>query len=218
MDRVLEPEIMNDEEQARAYARADFSSSNQMFVDGLLARHASKLKTALDVGCGPADIPIRLARAQPSIRVTAVDASSAMLREAAKAVETAGLAQQIALVKGRVPGLDPMGRDFDAILSKDLLHHLPDPLVFWEEVKRLVRGPTLLYVMDLFRPPSEEDARNIVESVSGDEPAILKQDFYHSLLAAFTADEIEDQLRQAGLGLNVAVVSDRHLLVEGVIG
>ena len=36
MERVLEPELMDDELQSIAYARADFSSSNQFFVDGLI--------------------------------------------------------------------------------------------------------------------------------------------------------------------------------------
>ena len=34
MDRELEPEIMDDQTQAAAYANADFSSSNQSYVDG----------------------------------------------------------------------------------------------------------------------------------------------------------------------------------------
>ena len=33
MDRILESEIIDNEEQAIAYANANFSSSNQMLVD-----------------------------------------------------------------------------------------------------------------------------------------------------------------------------------------
>ena len=33
MPRVLEPELMDDPEQALAYARADFEKENQGFVD-----------------------------------------------------------------------------------------------------------------------------------------------------------------------------------------
>ena len=35
MERIPEPEIMDDEEGAVAYAGADFSESNQLFVDRL---------------------------------------------------------------------------------------------------------------------------------------------------------------------------------------
>jgi len=217
MERVLEPEVMDDEEQAAAYAKADFSSSNQMFVDGFWADCDPGCANVLDLGCGSADIPIRLVRARPSVHITAVDASDAMLRLAEKAVQQAGLAQQITLVKGRVPGLSLADAELDAIVSKDLLHHLPDPLVLWEETKRLTRGRIRVYVMDLFRPATRQGARDIVESVSGSEPEILKRDFYNSLLAAFTADEIEEQLRRTNLDLEVSAVSERHLLIKGVL-
>jgi len=133
MKRVLEPEVMDDEEQASAYAQADFSSSNQMFVDGFLADCDPGV---LDIGCGPADIPIRLVRGRPSVHITAVDASDAMVHLAQEAVQQAGLTRQIALVKGCVPGLSLADAAFDAIVSKDLLHHLPDPLVLWEGRQR----------------------------------------------------------------------------------
>jgi len=208
---------MDDEEQASAYAQADFSSSNQMFVDGFLADCDPGCANVLDIGCGPADIPIRLVRGRPSVHITAVDASDAMVHLAQKAVQQAGLAQQITLVKGCVPGLSLADAAFDAIVSKDLLHHLPDPLVLWEETKRLTRGRTRVYVMDLFRPETRQDARDIVESVSADETEILQSDFYNSLLAAFTTDEIEEQLRRANLDLEVSTVSERHLLIKGVL-
>jgi ubiquinone/menaquinone biosynthesis C-methylase UbiE len=218
MDRILERQIMDDQEQALAYAAADFSSSNQMFVDRLLARYRSQLRTVLDIGCGPGDVPIRLARAHPALRITAVDASEAMLRLADTAVRNAGLDDRINLVQSHVPGLPGVEGRFDAILAKDLLHHLPDPMVFWDEVKRLARGRVIVYVMDLFRPESERAARDIVESVSASEPEILKTDFYNSLLAAFTVDEVAEQLRRAECKLTVAAVSERHLLVDGVLG
>ena len=217
MDRILEPEVMDDEQQAIAYAKADFSSSNQMFVDGLLDAYASRLGIVLDIGCGPGDIPIRLAKAKSSVYVVAVDASDVMVRLANDAVEKVDLMRRVRIVEGRIPGLAVRRGGFDAIISKDLLHHLPDPMVFWEEVKRLGRPGTAIYVMDLFRPATQDDAGAIIESVSANEPEILKRDFYNSLLAAFAPDEIRDQLRQAGLGFEVEVVSERHMRVKGLI-
>jgi ubiquinone/menaquinone biosynthesis C-methylase UbiE len=217
MRRILEREIMDDEEQAIAYARADFSSSNQTFVDMLIEDYSVRLKNVLDIGCGPADVPIRLVKAKPTIRVTAVDASDAMVRLAQKAVSDAGMIDKIEVLKGCVPGLALENHNYDAILSKDSLHHLADPKVFWEEVKSLAIGQTVIYVMDLYRPPTKEAARDIVESVSAEEAPILKQDFYNSLLAAFTVDEIKDQLHEVRLSLEVAEVSERHLLAKGLI-
>ena len=61
MERILEPEVMDGEEQVRVYANADFAEENQGFVDQFLAcTPKSGRKPVLDLGCGPADIPIRL--------------------------------------------------------------------------------------------------------------------------------------------------------------
>jgi len=104
------------------------------------------------------------------------------------------------------------------VLSKDLLHHLPDPMVLWNEAKRLGRPGAAVYVMDLIRPDTPQDARNIVESVAPDEHPILKEDFYNSLCAAFTVEEAKAQVRQAGLPLEVTQVSDRHMVIKGLLG
>jgi hypothetical protein len=59
-------------------------------------------------------------------------------------------------------------------------------------------------------------AREFVRKYCGNEPAVLRRDFYNSLLAAFTPAEVRRQLKRAGLrGLKVRVISDRHLLVAG---
>jgi hypothetical protein len=47
---------------------------------------------------------------------------------------------------------------------------------------------------------------------------VLRDDFYQSLLAAYTLPEIHAQLAQAGLhGFAVEAVSDRHWCVAGVM-
>jgi ubiquinone/menaquinone biosynthesis C-methylase UbiE len=216
MDRVLERELMDDERQSLAYARADFSSSNQMFVDGV-AREFPGLRRAVDIGCGPGDVVIRLARAMPDLEITAVDGSQPMLALAGEAVRAAGLERRVTLIRGVVPGLRLMEHSFDAVFSKDLLHHLPDPAVLWAEAARLGRPRGLVYVMDLVRPDSPDAARRIVDAAAANEPPILREDFYNSLRAAFTVAEVRGQLADAGLDLQVAQVSERHMRVTGLL-
>ena len=217
MERVLEPELMDDERQSIAYAKADFSTSNQLFVESLLHEFPDHLHTVIDIGCGPADVIIRLARAVPGIHVTAIDGSAPMIALATQAVRAAGLETRITLVHGYVPGVLLPDRSYDAILSKDLLHHLPRPATLWKEIARLGRPGAAVYVMDLIRPPTREDARRVVESVAAREEPILREDFYNSLCAAFTIDELQEQLRIAGLDLEVVSAGDRHMLVRGVL-
>ena len=87
MDRILEPELMDDPEQALVYAQADFEKENQGFVDRFREYFAEFTEGhILDLGCGPGDIPVRLAQALPSCRITAVDASEPMIRLAGETV------------------------------------------------------------------------------------------------------------------------------------
>ena len=217
MDRVLEPEIMDGEAEAAAYARADFSDSNQAYVRRCgeqLSRPARDRWWTL--GCGPGDIAIRLSRAAGAARITGVDGSPAMLALARAALRAAALAGACQVsCKGGCPASPWPTGHFDLVLSKDMLHHLPDPQVLWREVQRLGRPGAAVCVMDLSRPESPAAAHDIVERVSGGEHPLLKTDFYNSLCAAFTADEVRAQLAAAGLRLTVSQLTERHLCVKG---
>jgi len=216
MERILEPELMEDPAQALAYARADFAGVNQGFVDRFLSAFPELTGgTIVDLGSGPADIPIRLARALPRLQIIAVDGSEAMLAHARSAVARAGLTDRIKLLRARVSPLPSRSHAFDAVVSNSLLHHLSDPDGFWLEVARVGRPGAALFVMDLFRPESREQARGIVETAAADEDPILNQDFFNSLLAAFTVDEVRAQLATSLPHLDCRVISERHWLVSG---
>ena len=216
--RVPEPELMEDAAQAQAYAAADFSSENQGFVDRF-AEYFPEWKNGhvLDLGCGPADIPIRFARAYPGALITAVDASQAMIGLAEKAVKEAGFDGRIRLRCERLQDLS-LEEPGDVALSNSLLHHLPNPLQFWYRLKQLVKPGSAVLVMDLLRPESTEAAQALVEQYAADAPSILKRDFYNSLLAAYTEDEVAAQLAEMNLSrLLIDVPDDRHWVAAGII-
>lgn len=219
MNRVLEPELMTDLDQAQAYAAADFATVNQGFVDRLRVLFpALRRGHVVDLGCGPADILIRLCRALPDVAVTGVDGSEAMLAPGRAAVAAAGLTGRIRLLCARLPGVERPGRGYDAVLSNSLLHHLPEPDVLWAEAARLGRAGAPVLVTDLHRPESPERAREIVERYSGGEPEVLKRDFFHSLCAAFTLAEVREQIARGGLAtLRVEMISDRHWAAWGTL-
>ena len=217
MKRVLEPELMVDPEQAQAYAAADFATVNQGFVDRFRALFPGFARGhVVDLGCGPADIPIRLCHALPGVAVTGVDGSEAMLAPGRGAVGAAGLASRIRLLCARLPGIERPARGYDAIVSNSLVHHLPEPAVLWGEIARLGASGAPVLVTDLYRPESAERAREIVETYSAEEPEVLKRDFFHSLCAAFTLPEVRAQMAEAGLdGFRVEMISDRHWAAWG---
>lgn len=218
MKRVLEPELMDDAAQARAYAKADFAEENQGFVDRFREYFPDWAGGHIvDLGCGPADIPIRLLRSFPGARVTAVDASRPMLDLAAEAIAGTGLADRITLRCDRFQSLT-LSEQADALLSNSLLHHVPNPLQFWFHLKQWAKPGACVLVMDLLRPDSPEAAQAVVDQYAGDEDPILKRDFYNSLLAAFTEDEVAAQLAEMNLSrLLIDVPDDRHWVVGGVL-
>ncbi len=218
MDRTLEPELMDDPEQALVYARADFEKENQGFIDRFRESFPEFIKGhIIDLGCGPGDIPIRFARALPACRITGVDASGPMIELAGVAVKQAGLADRIAFRCERFQAVS-LVEQADAVVANSLLHHVPNPLQFWYRLRHLVKPGSPVLVMDLFRPDSPEEAQVIVDRYAAKEPEILRRDFYRSLLAAFTEDEVAAQLAEMNLSrLIVDVVDDRHWVVSGII-
>ena len=61
MRRIPEPELMQSIEQAYAYSYADFSESNNLFIDNLFSLTSINDKTKiLDIGCGDGEIPIKI--------------------------------------------------------------------------------------------------------------------------------------------------------------
>lgn len=219
MERVPEPELMEDEAQARAYAEADFEEPNALFMqlweEGLAGAEPMRI---VDLGCGPADIVVRLARRHPVARIEAIDGSAAMLRHGIERVRREGLDERVHLVQARLPGAGLAPQAYDAVVSNSLLHHLHDPAVLWRTVRACARIGAAVLVMDLARPASDAEARALVERHASGEPGILRRDFYNSLLAAWRPEEVRAQLIAAGLdGLEVRLVSDRHLAVQGRI-
>ena len=217
MERVLEPELMDEAEQALAYAAADFAEPHERCVtvceefvgrDGLAG-------TILDLGCGPADVTVRLARRFPRATFHGVDGAEAMLAHGRARVEREGLGDRIRLARAVLPRDAPPLARYDGVVSNSLLHHLHDPSVLWAAVTRYAKAGAPVFVMDLRRPASVEDARRLAQAYARSEPEVLRRDFFNSLCAAFTPDEVREQLRRAGLALDVLAVGDRHLVAHG---
>lgn len=209
---------MSAEEQAEAYARADFDAAHsfypKLFAEKFPRRPAEAY--ALDLGCGPCDVTIRFAKANPGYTLHAVDGSAAMLRYAKCAVIQAKLSRRIRLIGGFIPGAPIPRKTYDVILSSSFLHHLHEPQILWQTIRQYSQRGTLVFIPDLRRPATVAKARGLMGKYSGGEPEVLRRDFYNSLRAAFTPAEVRTQLKAAGLEtLRVEIVSDRHLVVFG---
>lgn len=220
MQRVVEPELMDDSAQVIAYTKANFEEAHSAIVnhfDRVFPRIA-KTETFLDLGCGPADIAIRFAHKFPNCKVDAVDGAKNMLIQAQQRIESEALQDRIALYLCCLPECELPNHSYDVIVSNSLLHHLHEPQHLWSCLHQYASTKTAVFISDLIRPESQDAAELLVNEYAVDEPEILRRDFYNSLLAAFTIDEAQAQLNSADLNsLSVEKISDRHMLIHGYI-
>ncbi|HSW44776.1 MAG TPA: class I SAM-dependent methyltransferase [Phycisphaerae bacterium] len=217
MQRQPEPEWMDLPDEAEAYAKADFADVNAAFVERLveLARNVGRA-VAVDLGSGPGDIPVQVGRICSEWRILAVDVSHAMLCLAARAITQAGLDRRVLPVEADAKLLPLPDRHADVVFSNSILHHITDADRLWTEIRRIAAPGASIFVRDLARPADEQAARRIVDLYAGNESVLLQEEFYRSLLSAYTPDEVRAQLRLARLDtLQVAMVTDRHLDIWG---
>jgi ubiquinone/menaquinone biosynthesis C-methylase UbiE len=215
--RQPEPELMDLPSEAQAYAAADFSDVNQAFVNRLIELTGPlPTATAIDLGTGPGEIPLRLWKARPGWNITALDASQAMLDIAMPLIRKAGAEQKIKLLLADAKQTGLPAQHFDVIFSNSILHHVSDAIAFWRELARIGRQESILFLRDLARPADVAEAKAILKKHTLGESDLLKEEFYRSLLAAYTVEEVKQQLAAIGLGnLSVAKSSDRHFDVWG---
>jgi trans-aconitate methyltransferase len=221
--RIPEPELMESADQVAAYADADFSESHNHIIEQIATTFPDSRFNGdvLNLGCGSGDDTFRFLNQFPDSRVIGIDGSAAMIGRAKFELiaHHKALADRAEFVVGYIPSEDIPRRPYVAILSNSLLHHMHKPDLFWSAVKEYSSMGTAIFVADLRRPSSAEDAKELVRHYAEDAPEILRADFYNSLCAAFTADEVRGQLNVAGLTeLKVREIGDRHLVISGVRG
>ncbi|MBU4262457.1 MAG: class I SAM-dependent methyltransferase [Proteobacteria bacterium] len=208
MKRIPEPELMNDPKHVATYAGHYLDNAYWLFVQcfqryfpGLVPRDA-----ILDLGCGPAAIPLLLARHFPHCEIHGVDGAPNMLAYGKKAVQREGLEQRVRLFHGILPENFHLGRErYEVVVSNYLLHHLADPLVLWNGIHKYCLPHAAVLIIDLLRPASKESAEFLVEKYIPDAPPLLRQDMLLSLHAAYTLDEITAQLEEANLAENLTL-------------
>jgi ubiquinone/menaquinone biosynthesis C-methylase UbiE len=213
MQRILEPEYMDTPEEASGYAAMDHTAANESFVDAVLAAGVTRGR-ALDIGTGPGDIPILLARRAKDLAIVAIDAAEHMLVIARQRVAAAGLAARIDVRMADAKRLDFEDSEFDGVFSNTILHHIPEPVRFLREARRVLKPGGRLVIRDLFRPETEAEAMAFVDRYAAGASPYQRKLFFDSFHAALTLDEARLAVRDAGMhGARVAMTSDRHYTV-----
>jgi ubiquinone/menaquinone biosynthesis C-methylase UbiE len=215
MQRVLEPEVMDSWEEAVDYDAMDFLEVNTTFAQRVSELCPLDVAKVLDAGTGTARIPIILCQLRSQWQIWGIDLAENMLKIGSVNVEKAGLQNKIMLEVMDAKQLPYQDEQFDIFISNSLVHHLPNALPFFVELKRVLKPQGAICIRDLLRPPDENTMNNLVESIGVEYNEHQKKLFGDSLHAALTIDEVNQLISQAGIqGVKVYQSSDRHWTAE----
>jgi len=229
LERVPEPEVMDELAEVEAYssaaAQAYLEKIDRSFVNHvahLLPAGRDPAGIALDVGCGPGQIPIMMAGRWPGLRITGIDAAPAMIAKARAAARQAGVAVAFQVFRfaggedsagdhpsepkpgspgapgerqGRLPFDDAC---FDLVTCNSVLHHLAQPTAALDEIARVARPQGAVLVRDLRRPPAlffPLHLRWFGRHYRGE----MRRLYQASVFAAYTAGELQQMLARSRL-------------------
>jgi len=218
LQRVLEPEVMDDPREAADYDAMDHAVVNAAFAaDFLAAASASGVDLAdpaaevLDVGTGTAQIPIELCRRHATVRVVAIDLAENMLSLGRRNVTAAGLETRIKLERVDAKRLSFGDRRFAAVISNSIVHHIPEPRDTLVEARRAARLGGLIFFRDLSRPHDDATVRQLVETYAAGANGHQRALFEASLRAALNLGEIRALVGELGFDpVQVRQTTDRH--------
>jgi ubiquinone/menaquinone biosynthesis C-methylase UbiE len=116
--------------------------------------------TVLDVGCGPGLLVCAFAKVVR--HATGIDLTPAMLDQARRSQQEQQLSN-ITWQQGDVRALPFADEEFSIVSSRFVFHHLQEPLVVLEEMKRVCRTEGKVVVADMAPTPEKADALNAEE-------------------------------------------------------
>jgi len=229
MKRVPEPELMEEKEQVISYDAADFSEGEVNLINQinqyLLKKNISlgEKDLIVDLGCGPGNISEKLAIKWPNTEVVGIDGSKEMILIAEYNISIS--TNQIKLKNLRYICSDIkeiksknflLKKRISLLVSNSLIHHLTNLEDFFNTIRSLSNDITVNFHKDLKRPLDEKSALELKEQCSTKYNEILTNDFYASLRASYTFEELKNFTLENDLSsLEVFEEGDNYLIVYG---
>jgi len=221
LPRVPEPEVMDDAVEVEAYTSAA-EQEHLDAIDDTFVLHAVRLLEgrprgrALDIGTGPGQIVIKLARRLTLWKFTGVDRSQAMVAQANRNLVAAGPS-----LTGRVEFQTADGNSlpfpeatFDFVMCNSVLHHLAEPQKLLREMARLAKPSGAILLRDLRRPGRLVYPLHVWRHgwhYSG----TMRRLFRDSVRSAYTIEELQSMLDSSPLrGARVFEHLSTHIGIE----
>lgn len=219
MNRVMEKEIMGNMDSVESFLNADFGKLHQMFISELeqfVGRN--KIQTILDIGSGTGVLTKKILKVFPNSIIHCIDGSSEMIKVSNSILKEEIELKRVKTINIMLEDLISTDLDYDLIISSNFIHHLSNSIELWNLIKNINNNKTYIFMMDLLRPKNVDEAKEIVERVSGNESEVMKRDHFNSLLSAFEVNEIKEQLKCVDLQNKLTVKSTKsHLFIYGIL-
>jgi ubiquinone/menaquinone biosynthesis C-methylase UbiE len=155
-DRISEPKIIEDRELAEYYslmAQRYMAIPCRRVLKRIIAK-GIEIGTALDVGTGPGIFPIFLSKSLPGIRLKGIDLSPVMIDIAKKNAAQEGIGDRVEFEVGSAYAFPCEDHSIDLLLCINTLHHLDDPIAFFNEVARSLKEGGGFVIVDFHRDVS----------------------------------------------------------------
>jgi ubiquinone/menaquinone biosynthesis C-methylase UbiE len=219
--RMPEPEVMDDLGEVEAYSSAAAQAYLNKIDDTFVA-HALRLVNrrergrALDIGSGPGQIVVKLARSLTRWKFVAVDRSSHMIAEAVANLAAAGpeLAGRVEFQIADANALPYPDATFDLVTCNSVLHHMAEPERLLAEITRLVKPRGAVLLRDLRRPNRLAHGWH-VRHHGRHYGGKMRELYEASVRAAYIAPELQKMLEASRLtGARIFNEPSTHIGVE----
>lgn len=107
----------------------------------------SEISAVLEIGSGPGEVALEIARRLPGGEIVGIDLAGAMIEAAVERARAARLADRVRFVLADGAALPFADGTFDVAVSTLSLHHWDDPAAVFAEIARVLRpgGTALIY-------------------------------------------------------------------------
>jgi len=108
-----------------------------------------EISAVLEIGSGPGELAIEIARRLPGREVVGIDLAEAMIERAVELARTAGLDERVRFELADAAALPLPEASFDVVVSTLSLHHWSDPAAVFAEAGRVLRPGGVALIYDL---------------------------------------------------------------------
>ncbi len=229
MERIPEPELMEEKKQVISYDEADFSEGEVNLINQinhyLLRKNISlgEKDLIVDLGCGPGNISEKLAIKWPNTEVIGIDGSKEMILRAEYNKNISNNQKKFKNLRYICSDIKDIKSDnflfkkeISLLVSNSLIHHITYIEDFFNTIKSLSSNSTVNFHKDLKRPLDEKSALELKAQCSKIYNETLTSDYYASLKASYTFKELKNFTLENNLSsLEVFEDGDKYLIVYG---